>query len=220
MNSNDLVDLVNNNIFSALSEVHTITIGKIVKVNTKTIDVKPTFKRKIQDREIEYPVFTNVPPIFLNGGANSITFPLSVGDDVLLMVNERCFDNWYEGLDNKTPLEYRFFDYSDSFALVGIQPKSKAHTIPTDGRTHQTGDTLAVGDYEQQGNYTRTGTMNMTGNFTLTGDLNVTGNINVVGNVGITSGDLTIDGVSFKTHTHPQNDGNDLGGGVNTGVAE
>lgn len=210
MNSNDLVDLVNNNIFSALSEVHTITIGKIVKVNAKTIDVKPTFKRKIQDREIEYPVFTNVPPIFLNGGANSITFPLSVGDDVLLMVNERCFDNWYEGLDNKTPLEYRLFDYSDSFALVGIKPKSKAHTIPTDGRTHQTGDTLANGNYEQIGDYTREGNMDMTGNLDLTGNLTLVGNLNMTG-VFMLNGINVEDYLTGHTHNGNGN-GNETSG--------
>lgn len=171
MGSNDLVDLINNNIIASLSEIHTVTIGKIVKVNSKTIDVKPVFKRKIGDREIEYPVFTNIPPIFLYGGVNSISFPLAVGDEVLLIINERCYDNWYEGLDNKAPLEYRMFDYSDSFSLVGIKNKKKALTIPTDGRTHQIGNTY------QEGNYERVGNMTMTGNFNLTGTLNVTGDI-------------------------------------------
>ena len=202
MNSNDLIDLVNGSLASKLAEIHTVTIAKIVKVNNTTIDVKPVFKRRLEDREVEYPVFTNVPPIFLNGGNNYISFPLTVGDDVLLLVNERCYDNWYEGLDNKVPLEYRFFDYSDSFALVGIQPKSKAISIPTDGRTNIKGNTYIEGNHEHLG------------------DLNITGNLTVVGNITITSGDLTVDGISFKQHVHPQNNGNDAGGGVNTGVAQ
>jgi len=209
--SNDLVDLIENTILKYLSNTHTHIVAKITKINDTTVDVKPVDKAKKTDGiEVEYPVFPKVPPFFLYGGVNNITFPLAVGDDVLLMINERSLDNWYNGLDNKAPLEYRMFDFSDSFALVGIKPKKKAFTIPKDGRTHQTGDTLATGNYEQIGDYTRVGNMTMTGNFTLNGNLIVNGNINVVG------GDLTVEGISFLNHTHPQNNGNDAGGGVNT----
>lgn len=210
MGSNDFIDLIEKGMLDKLADVHTVTIGKITKVNAKTIDVKPVFKRKVDDREIEYPVFTNIPPIFLNGGTNYISFPLTVGDDVLLVINERCYDNWYEGLNNKTPLEYRMFDYSDSFALVGIRPKSKAIVIPTDGRTNFIGDTYIEGDYEHIGEMERIGNTNLVGN------LIVNGNLTVNGNITINGGDLTVDGISFKQHVHLQNNGNDLGGGVNT----
>ena len=214
MGSNDFVDLVDRNILTKLSELHTITIAKITKVNTKTIDVKPVFKRKIKDKEIDYPIFTDVPPIFLHGGSNYHSFPLIVGDYCLLLVNERCYDNWYDGIDDKTPLEYRMFDYSDSFALVGIQPKSRAISIPTDGRTNMIGDTYVEGDYEHIGQLNRTGNTNLIGNLVINGNLTVNGNITISG------GDLTVDGISFKQHIHPQNDGNDAGGGVDTGVAK
>lgn len=212
MGSNDFVDLINNNILNALSEIHTITIAKIVKVETNTIDVKPVFKRKLEDSEVEYPVFTKVPPIFLNGGSNYHSFPLVVGDYCLLMVNERCYDNWYEGIDNKTPLEYRMFDYSDSFALVGIQPKKSAIVIPTDGRTHQIGNTLANGDYEQNGNYTHAGNREQTGNYDLVGNQTIQGNLTVTGTLTVL-GDIVLNGVSLESyvhgHTHSQsNDSN------------
>lgn len=205
MKSNDLIDLVENMIYDKLADVHTITIAKIVKVNNDTIDVKPVFKRLVDGVEYEYPVFAKVPPIFLNGGSSYLSFPLAIGDNCLLMINERCFDNWYEGLDNNTPLENRIFDYSDAFALVGIQPKASAITIPN--------VITQIGDTFQQGNYERVGNMTMTGNFTLTGNLVVNGNIT------INSGDLTVDGVSFKNHVHPQ--GADSVGNTqqNTGVA-
>lgn len=152
MSSNDIVNLVEFMTLDKMSEMHTITIAKIVKVNDKTIDVKPVFKRKVKDREIEYPVFTKVPPLFNYGGANYHAFPLAIGDYCLLLVNERAFDNWYEGLDYKTPLEYRMFDYSDSFALPMAKNKLNAVSIPKDGRTHLIGDTYQQGDYEHLGN--------------------------------------------------------------------
>lgn len=199
MGSNDFIDLIEKGMLDKLADVHTVTIGKITKVNAKTIDVKPVFKRKVDDREIEYPVFTNIPPIFLNGGANYISFPLAIGDDVLLVINERCYDNWYEGLDNKTPLEYRMFDYSDSFALVGIRPKSKAINIPTDGRTNFIGDTYIEGDYEHIGDIVQQGDYTQTGNKIIDGNLTVNGNVNITGT-------LTLNGVNvnnfISSHTH------------------
>lgn len=212
MKSNDLIDLIDNMIMDKLSDTHTITIAKILKVNSKTIDVKPIFKRLVDGVEKDYPIFPNVPPIFLQGGGNYHSFPLSAGDYCLLLVNERCLDNWYEGLDDRTPLEYRIFDYSDSFALVGINNKNNAITIPTDGRTNMIGDTYIEGNYEIIGNIVQEGNYTQTGNFTLNGNLVVNGNITING------GDLTIDGISFKNHIHSQ--ANDSAGNTeqDTGV--
>lgn len=169
VSSNDLIDLVEFMTLEKMSEMHTITIAKIVKVENTTIDVKPVFKRRLDDREIEYPVFTKVPPLFNYGGVNYHAFPLAVGDYCLLLVNERAFDNWYEGLDNNSPLEYRMFDYSDSFALPMAKNKLGAIQIPNDGRTHLIGNTY------QQGNYTHIGDREQTGNQTINGNLTVNG---------------------------------------------
>jgi hypothetical protein len=192
-----------------LVDTHTTLIAKITKVNQKTIDCKPVISRLVNDKTVDLPVFIEVPIINFLGGSSSIQMPLTVGDYAVLFVVERCFDEWYSGNDFKPPLEARIHDYSDCIALVGLKNMQGELDIPTVVKI--------MGDVEQQGDYIHTGNRTQTGNYNITGNVVINGNLSVNGNITITGGDITIDGVSFKTHTHPQNDGNDLGGGVNTG---
>lgn len=198
-----------NSIRGSLVDTHTTLIAKITKVNKKTIDCKPVISRLVNDKTVDLPVFIEVPIINFLGGSSSIQMPLAVGDYAVLFVVERCFDEWYSGNDFKPPLEARIHDYSDCIALVGLKNMSGELDIPTVVKM--------MGDVEQQGDYIHTGNRTQTGNYNITGNVVINGNLSVNGNITITGGDITIDGVSFKTHTHPQNNGNDLGGGVNTG---
>lgn len=201
-----------NGIYQTLSNTHTNLIAKITKVNETTINVKPVVNRVVNGKEVELSEFLEVPIINLLGGSSYIQMPLAVGDYCMLFVNERSIDNWYYGKDFVKPIIPRMHDYSDCVALVGLHNKNGELTIPT--RIKMNGDCLQLGDYEHQGDRLQVGNFTQTGNFTLNGNLIVNGNITVSG------GDLTVDGVSFKSHVHPQNDGNDLGGGVDTGVAK
>lgn len=201
-----------NSIRGSLVDTHTTLIAKITKVNQKTIDCKPVISRLVNDKTVDLPVFIEVPIINFLGGSSSIQMPLAVGDYAVLFVVERCFDEWYSGNDFKPPLEARIHDYSDCIALVGLKNMQGEMDIPTVIKM--------MGDVEQQGDYIHTGNRTQTGNYNITGNVVINGNLSVNGNITIVGGDITIDGVSFKTHTHPQNNGNDLGGGVNTGVAQ
>ena len=200
-----------NSIRGSLVDTHTTLIAKITKVNQKTIDCKPVISRLVNNKVVDLPVFIEVPIINFLGGSSSIQMPLAVGDYAVLFVVERCFDEWYAGNDFKPPLEARVHDYSDCIALVGLKNMQGELDIPTVIKM--------MGDVEQQGDYIHTGNRTQTGNYNITGNVVINGNLAVNGNITIVGGDITIDGVSFKTHTHPQNDGNDNGGGVNTGVA-
>ena len=201
-----------NSIRGSLVDTHTTLIAKITKINQKTIDCKPVISRLVNDKSVDLPVFIEVPIINFLGGSSSIQMPLAVGDYAVLFVVERCFDEWYSGNDFKPPLEARIHDYSDCIALVGLKNMQGELDIPT--VITMLGDGYIQGNYNIEGNVTRIGNENITGNVVINGNLSVNGNITITG------GDITIDGVSFKTHTHPQNDGNDNGGGVNTGVAQ
>ena len=201
-----------NSIRGSLVDTHTTLIAKITKINQKTIDCKPVISRLVNDKTVDLPVFIEVPIINFLGGSSSIQMPLAVGDYAVLFVVERCFDEWYSGNDFKPPLEARIHDYSDCIALVGLKNMQGELDIPTVIKM--------MGDVEQQGNYIHMGNRTQTGNYNITGNVVINGNLSVNGNITIVGGDITIDGVSFKNHTHPQNDGNDNGGGVNTGVAQ
>ena len=185
MEVRDLVNTLQTAITKALANTHTATIGKVVSVGEKTIDVQPVINRVVDGESIELPVFQEVPPIFLSGAGSSLTMPISVGDYALLIFTERCFDRWWNGQDNQEPLEMRMHDYSDGFALVGLQNKSGALTIPND--------------------------MTFTGDLIIDGNLTVNGEITAE-NISVPlTGDVTVGTISLKTHTHA---GVTPGGGI------
>lgn len=188
MERKQLVDTMMIAIGQALSNTHTATIGKVISVGEKTIDVQPVINRVVNGESIELPVFKKVPPIFLGGGASSLTMPIAEGDYALLIFTERCYDRWWNGQDNQSPLELRMHDYSDGFALVGLQPESSALSIP--------GDMTITGDLIIDGNMTITGDLIIDGNLTVNGEINAD-------NVSVPlTGDVTVGTISLKTHTH------------------
>ena len=212
MEQNQLVDTINLGIATALANMHTCTIAKVTSVNETTIDCKPVFNRLDKDQEIELPVFAEVPIINLQGGGSYHAFPIAIGDYALLFFTERCFDGWYNGQDDILPLEYRMHDYSDGFALVGINNLAGSITIPD--VIQQTGDTNQDGDYTHQGDREHTGDVIQVGNKTQTGLFALTGNMTMAGDGGpgtanmtnitinITTGDIIADGISLKNHVH------------------
>jgi hypothetical protein len=113
-------------------------------------------------------------------------------------------------------------DYSDGIAIVGINPKAGALTIPS--VIQQTGDTNQDGDYTRQGSLVQQGDTEITGNFTLNGNMQVNGNITCSGTIsagnfsGLGGGtmtstsDIVSQGISLTTHTHPGDSGGTTGG--------
>lgn len=170
-------DIINSSIQKALSNTHTCLIARVEKVNQKTIDCQPVLRRKKNETEsIKLPLFKDVPIINLQGGSSNILLPIASGDYVLLMISERCYDYWYTyGYDDSLPPVNRMHDYSDSFALYGVNTASTSHDIPT--QTTINGDLI------------------INGNVTINGDLTVTGTI-------IADDCQTSSGVSLKNHTH------------------
>lgn len=207
MEKRQLVDTLNLAIFNALANVHTATIAKVVAVSETTIDAQPVINRKVNGESIVLPVFTKIPPVFMQGGTSYTAHPITVGDYCLLILTERCFDRWYEGQDNQEPAEFRMHDYSDGLAIVGINPRAAALTIPT--VITQIGDGYQEGNWEQVGNYNHTGGRTQLGDMVITGDLTVNGNITCTGRV--TAGNATIAGIDFATHTHPGDSGGTTG---------
>ena len=130
MQKRELVDVVNDIVIQALTNVHTVTVAIVTGVDEKTINVEPTINRVVNGESIKLPEFIQVPPIFLQGGSSYTAHPIAVGDSCLLLISERCFDAWYVGSNFVRPPEYRMHDYSDGFALVGVNPLEAAITIP------------------------------------------------------------------------------------------
>ena len=198
----ELTDVLNDAIGEALSNLHTATIAKVTAVQAKTISVQPVINRVVDGKSIKLPQFTKVPPLFMQGGGSYTAHPIAVGDYCLLILTERCFDRWYSGADFQDPAEFRMHDYSDGIAIVGVNPKAGALTIPS--VIQQTGDANADGDHTHQGDTTQIG------NLTITGDIQVNGNITCTGK--LTAASATIGGIDFGSHTHPGDSGGTTGG--------
>lgn len=152
----DLYQVMNEAIKSSMSDLHTITIAKITKVNASTVNCLPVISRVLDNNKIDLPEFIEVPVITLQGGTSYTSFPIATGDYCLLFFTERCFDRWYAGQDFQKPLEARMHDYSDGIALVGVNPLSKAIAIPSTIKT--------IGTVEHEGDYNQTGNNVIVGN--------------------------------------------------------
>lgn len=212
-----------------LSEMGGVQIGRVEAVHDTTVDVQPVINKIVGEKSVPFPLFKDVPVVFPQGGGSYEAFPIAQGDYCLLIVIARCFDNWYIGQDCVSPLEKRMFDYSDCFALFGVNPLAGAIQIPK--IKTRVGDCDITGNYTHKGDYTHTGDFTLTGKETHDGDKEQTGNTTKNGNLTVNgaltlnngtgtsntsgilnhTGDIIINGVSLdnfiKSHTHTAPDG-------------
>ncbi|EBP1798259.1 hypothetical protein NE69_09105 [Salmonella enterica] len=193
----ELHDTIGLGVEFALADVHTIVVAKITVVNDNTISCIPVINRVVKGESKPLPEFIEVPPVILQGGGSYIAEPIKPGDYCLVLISERCYDAWYAGSDFVSPLEMRMHDYSDGFALCGVNPRATAITIPKLNRM-MNGNTDHVGD------------LNLTGNVTVSGNLTVGGDIKCAGRLTVAS--ATIGGINFGTHKHKGDSGGDTGG--------
>lgn len=69
---------------------------------------------------VAYPIVVECPVIILQGGLAVVNMPIIIGDQCMLLFNDRDIDNWYIGSytsQNNTP---RLHSFSDAIALVGL----------------------------------------------------------------------------------------------------
>lgn len=107
----------------------------------------------------------DVPVVFPRGGGLVLTFPVSPGDECLVVFANRCIDNWWLLGGVQAPAEVRPNEISDGFAVMGVfSVPNVPPAIASDSaqlRT-QTGDTFVE--------VTRAGVVNIVS----TGPTNVT----------------------------------------------
>src|SRR5699024_8744323 len=118
--SEELYQVLDDKIFEALANLHTIVVARVTVVHDTTVNCRPVINRVVNGESIALPEFIEVPPVFLQGGSSYTAHPIAPGNSCLLLITERCFDRWYAGSDFQPPLEMRMHDYSDGFALVGV----------------------------------------------------------------------------------------------------
>lgn len=108
-------------------------IVESVNLTAMTLVAQPTITGTVQQEDgsvmsVELPLLGDVPICFPSGGGFTLTFPIEVGDEVLVVFASRCIDSWWQSGDIGLPLELRMHDLSDGFAIPG--PKSLPNVIP------------------------------------------------------------------------------------------
>lgn len=68
---------------------------------------------------VDYPIIADCPIIILGGGPCRITFPISKGDQCILLFNDRDIDNWFQGSTTSANQSPRLHSFSDAIALIG-----------------------------------------------------------------------------------------------------
>lgn len=95
-----------------------------------TATVQPSVRCMVRDNDghtttKEYPLLVDVPVIFPRGGGVTLTFPVSPGDECLVIFSDRCIDFWWQNGGVQEPVDPRMHDLSDAFCIVGPQSQAK-----------------------------------------------------------------------------------------------
>ena len=92
---------------------------------------------------MEYPLLVNVPVAFPQAGAYSITFPVSKGDECIVLFSDLSIDNWWKYGNVQNPVEQRRHDLSDGMAIMGVKNQAKLQAEQDNGTAPPTGE-LAI----------------------------------------------------------------------------
>jgi phage baseplate assembly protein gpV len=105
-----------------------------------TIEAQPAIQGTYTDQnnvttQVNLPTLLDVPICFPSAGGFTITFPIAVGNEVLVIIASRCIDAWWQlgapivnGIvQTQVAIEARMHDLSDGFAIPG--PKSLPNVV-------------------------------------------------------------------------------------------
>lgn len=83
----------------------------------------------------EIPLLVDCPVVFPSGGGYCLTFPLSDGDECLVVFSSRCIDAWWQSGGVQPQAEFRMHDLSDGFVIPGpvSQPRRPSQGVAQDG---------------------------------------------------------------------------------------
>jgi hypothetical protein len=168
-----------------------------------TVTVQPAIQAlytgaDLSQKFVNLPILPDVPVVFPRGGKYTLTFPITVGDECLVVFSSRCIDNWWDQGGVQSQYELRMHDLSDGFALVGpFSQKTKITNISTNTTQLRSNDGTVSIDVDATGKITLTAPTQVTINSPLTvceGDLHVTG--------AIVAGAGGADQVTLQQHRH------------------
>ena len=114
----------------------------------KTCAIQPAIRAKITLADgtfqwVSLPTLVDCPVQFPSGGGVTLTFPIKVGDECLVVFASRCIDAWWQSgcpvdvngqITTQVQAELRMHDLSDGFCIPGV---SSVPNVPVNISTTQ-----------------------------------------------------------------------------------
>ena len=174
-----------------------------------TVSIQPAIRAVILKQDpasgkqapaaVNLPLLIKVPVVFMGGGGYVATFPISQGDEALVVFSSRSIDAWWQSGGVQNQIEQRAHDLSDGIAIVGLYSVPRVPgSISTDSAQIRSLDgttrvRIGAGGID----------MHSSGTITFSGSncsLDGSGNLNMAG--AIIAGYGGGDQVSLQTHKH------------------
>lgn len=118
---------------------------------TQTCTVLPTIQARVQNPDgsfewVEIPILTECPVFFPGGGGLTLTFPLQVGDECLIVFSSRCIDAWWQSGGVQVQAELRMHDLSDGMVFPGFNsvPRVPGGISTTKAQIRNTSGTVKI----------------------------------------------------------------------------
>lgn len=134
-----LAEVLQAAIDARLVDVHTSIPAKVTRYDAAKclVDAAPLIRGPVlaEDGSTSYtalPVVPNVPVSFPGAGGFRVTFPISIGDVVLLVFSEASLERWLQFGGEVDPQDPRRFALSDAVAIPGVRPFADVQAAATD----------------------------------------------------------------------------------------
>lgn len=176
--------------------------------------------------EIKMSPLADVPVKFPRGGGFAFTFPIVAGDEGLAVIADRCIDAWFATGKISQADDHRQHDLSDSFFLPGVSSISRAiGAFRNDAIVMRQLEGSGYVSIDKSSNVDIDGakltvhcqtefikpvvmddTATVVGLTSCNGGLSAQGGdgaaVKIAGSAEVSGGDLTVDGISSKSHYH------------------
>tara|TARA_R110000744_G_C19371770_1_gene563168 strand:+ start:37910 stop:38617 length:708 start_codon:yes stop_codon:yes gene_type:complete len=98
------------------------------EISQGVVAVKPSINELLKDsRTTEWPEIVDVPILFPSSSSSALTFPIQVGDSVLVVFSMRGLDEFKNSNGGlSTPVNFRNHNVMDAVAIPCIWPKAQS----------------------------------------------------------------------------------------------
>lgn len=180
-----------------------------------TCVVQPAIQGRVTTKDgvasfVNMPLLLDCPVMFPGGGGATLTFPVSLGDEALVVLANRCIDAWWQQGGIQPPMEARMHDLSDGFAFVGVRSQPRRLTGVSITKVQlRADDGLSYVELDPAGQIAKIRAPN---GIVLDGPVHTTSTLQVDGGASFTGATVSHNGVNIgKDHKHS---GVTAGGGV------